>query len=36
METAQQQKYENFKVLHDREGALVMPNPWDVGSAMIL
>lgn len=36
METAQQQKYENFKALHDREGAFVMPNPWDAGSAIIL
>jgi 2-methylisocitrate lyase-like PEP mutase family enzyme len=25
-----------FRALHDREGAFVIPNPWDVGSARIL
>jgi 2-methylisocitrate lyase-like PEP mutase family enzyme len=36
METTQQQKYQNFKALHECEGAFVMPNPWDAGSAIIL
>ena len=25
-----------FKALHEREGAFVIPNPWDVGSARLL
>ena len=25
-----------FRALHQREGAFVIPNPWDVGSARIL
>lgn len=29
-------KYELFKQLHEREGAFVIPNPWDAGSARIL
>ena len=32
----QQQKAERFETLHDREGAFVIPNPWDGGSARIL
>ncbi len=27
---------EGFRVLHERDGAFVIPNPWDVGSARIL
>ena len=27
---------ETFKALHEREGAFVIPNPWDVGSAKML
>lgn len=27
---------ESFRALHDRPGAFVIPNPWDVGSARIL
>jgi len=30
------EKYESFKQLHEREGAFVVPNPWDAGSARIL
>ena len=36
METAQQQKYKSFKALHHYDGAFVMPNPWNAGSAIIL
>ena len=25
-----------FKELHNRDGAFIIPNPWDVGSARIL
>jgi 2-methylisocitrate lyase-like PEP mutase family enzyme len=30
------EKAERFKALHEREGAFVIPNPWDVGSARLL
>jgi 2-methylisocitrate lyase-like PEP mutase family enzyme len=36
MTATQQWKYERFKLLHDRSGAFVIPNPWDAGSARIL
>jgi 2-methylisocitrate lyase-like PEP mutase family enzyme len=32
----QQEKAERFKALHEREGAFVIPNPWDLGSARLL
>jgi 2-methylisocitrate lyase-like PEP mutase family enzyme len=32
----QKENAEAFKVLHEREGAFVIPNPWDVGSARLL
>jgi 2-methylisocitrate lyase-like PEP mutase family enzyme len=32
----QRDKAERFKALHEREGAFVIPNPWDVGSARLL
>lgn len=32
----QQDKHLKFRALHDREGAFVIPNPWDAGSARIL
>lgn len=32
----QQEKAERFQALHAREGAFVMPNPWDIGSARVL
>lgn len=32
----QQQKFAAFKALHDGDGAFVMPNPWDAGSARLL
>ncbi|HXV59881.1 MAG TPA: isocitrate lyase/phosphoenolpyruvate mutase family protein [Vicinamibacteria bacterium] len=32
----QAQKAERFRALHRREGAFVIPNPWDVGSARLL
>jgi 2-methylisocitrate lyase-like PEP mutase family enzyme len=36
MTVDQQTKAAAFKTLHDRDGAFVIPNPWDVGSARIL
>lgn len=30
------EKARRFKALHDRQGAFVIPNPWDVGSARLL
>ena len=32
----QAQKCATFRALHDRPGAFVIPNPWDVGSARLL
>ncbi len=32
----QQQRGERFRELHQRDGLLVLPNPWDAGSAKIL
>ena len=32
----QRAKFERFRALHGREGAFVMPNPWDAGSARLL
>ena len=34
--TTQKEKAERFRALHEREGAFVMPNPWDEGSARLL
>jgi 2-methylisocitrate lyase-like PEP mutase family enzyme len=34
--TSQSEKAEHFLALHHGETALVMPNPWDIGSARIL
>ncbi len=34
--TAQQDKAERFRALHRRDGAFLIPNPWDVGSARLL
>ncbi len=34
--TTQKQKAERFEALHGREGAFVIPNPWDAGSARLL
>jgi 2-methylisocitrate lyase-like PEP mutase family enzyme len=36
MTTTQREKAERFKALHEREGAFVIPNPWDAGSARLL
>jgi 2-methylisocitrate lyase-like PEP mutase family enzyme len=30
------EKGERFRALHQREGAFVIPNPWDIGSARVL
>jgi 2-methylisocitrate lyase-like PEP mutase family enzyme len=32
----QREKAEHFKALHERGGAFIIPNPWDVGSARLL
>jgi 2-methylisocitrate lyase-like PEP mutase family enzyme len=36
MSATQNEKAARFRTLHDGPGAFVIPNPWDVGSAMIL
>ena len=36
MSLSQNEKAERFLSLHQRAGAFVIPNPWDVGSAKIL
>jgi 2-methylisocitrate lyase-like PEP mutase family enzyme len=36
MAPSQSDKAGRFRALHERSGALVMPNPWDGGSARIL
>jgi 2-methylisocitrate lyase-like PEP mutase family enzyme len=36
MGTSQSEKARAFRALHERPGAFVMPNPWDVGTARIL
>lgn len=33
---SQQEKSARFRALHQRPGAFVMPNPWDIGSARLL
>ena len=33
---SQAEKAQRFKALHERPGAFVIPNPWDVGSARLL
>src|ERR671927_269879 len=30
------EKAERFRALHERDGAFVIPNPWDAGSARLL
>ncbi len=32
----QREKAERFRSLHERDGAFVIPNPWDTGSARLL
>jgi 2-methylisocitrate lyase-like PEP mutase family enzyme len=34
--TTQPERATRFKALHEREGAFVIPNPWDAGSARLL
>jgi 2-methylisocitrate lyase-like PEP mutase family enzyme len=36
MSTSQKEKAFRFRALHERTGAFVIPNPWDVASARIL
>src|ERR1700694_4408697 len=32
----QAEKGRGFRALHERDGAFIIPNPWDVGTARIL
>jgi len=32
----QSEKAQNFRALHKRAGAFIIPNPWDIGSARLL
>ena len=32
----QAEKGQNFRALHEREGAFIIPNPWNVGTARLL
>ena len=32
----QNQKAEAFRALHERDGAFIIPNPWDIGTARLL
>lgn len=34
--TTRVERAESFRALHEREGAFIIPNPWDVGSARLL
>jgi 2-methylisocitrate lyase-like PEP mutase family enzyme len=34
--TTQAEKGRAFRALHERDGAFIIPNPWDVGSARLL
>src|SRR5262245_20802802 len=36
MSKSQQEKAKSFRALHERMGAFIIPNPWDLGSARIL
>jgi 2-methylisocitrate lyase-like PEP mutase family enzyme len=36
MARSQQEKAEAFRALHQRQGAFVIPNPWDIGTARLL
>ena len=36
MSLSQVEKGERFRALHERQGAFVIPNPWDAGTARIL
>src|ERR671910_338940 len=36
MMPTQHEKYEQFRALHERPGAFVMPNPWNEGTTRIL
>jgi 2-methylisocitrate lyase-like PEP mutase family enzyme len=36
MVATQIERAERFKVLHEREGAFIIPNPWDSGAARLL
>ena len=36
MSVTQREKAVRFSALHERPGAFLIPNPWDVGSARVL
>ena len=33
---SQAEKGKNFRALHERQGAFIIPNPYDVGTARLL
>jgi len=33
---SQEQKVARFRALHERDGAFIIPNPWDIGTARLL
>src|SRR5947199_5802161 len=33
---SQTEKAQAFRALHQREGAFIIPNPWDIGTARVL
>ena len=35
-QTTQEQKAKAFRALHERDGAFIIPNPWDAGTAKLL
>ena len=35
-QTTQEQKAKAFRALHERDGAFIIPNPWDAGTARLL
>src|SRR5216684_6851556 len=32
----QAEKGQTFRALHERDGAFIIPNPWDIGTARLL
>lgn len=34
--STQRERAQKFKALHERKGAFIIPNPWDIGSARVL
>src|SRR5258708_12570380 len=36
MSATQAEKGQAFRALHERDGAFIIPNPWDIGTARLL